>query len=198
MLTPDRARSLAASGVSHFDIGFTDPSHETVMAVTHGVRTGASVTASVCLHRGSCLRTGLRVRTASALGADAVCLNRFVPTGRGGLNETRLLPGNDELLLALRQAQEAAEHCPVHIYTGIPMEPGQAGSGDFPGIEFTSCSCGDAKWAIGPSGNLRTCEQSGTFLGNLLEMTFAEALERHSKEIREFRRTAKDGCRFLR
>lgn len=198
VLTPERAKSLAGSGVSHFDIGFTDPSHETVMAVTHTVKTGATVTASICLHRRNCNQTGLRVRTAAALGADSVCLNRFVPTGRGRLNEMRLLPGKDDLLAALQQAQEAAEACPVHIYTGIPIEPEPAGSGDFPAIEFTSCSCGDAKWAIDPSGNLRTCEQSGMSLGNLLEITFPEAIKRHLKEIREFRKTAKDGCRFLR
>lgn len=197
MLTPERARSLVFSGVSHFDIGFTDPSHETLMAVTHAAKTGATVTASICLHRGNCGRTGLRVRTAAALGADSVCLNRFVPTGRGRLNERRLLPGKHDLLAALQQAQEAAEACPVHIYTGIPIEPEPAGRGCFPGIEFTSCSCGDAKWAIGPSGNLRTCEQNGTSLGNLLEMSFPEALKMHSKYIGEFRKTAKDGCRFL-
>lgn len=198
VLTPERARSLVLSGAGHFDIGFTDPSHETLMAVTHGVKAGATVTATICLHRGSCSQTGLRVRTAAALGADSVCLNRFVPTGRGRLNAKRLLPGKGDLLAALQQAQEAAESCPVHIYTGIPIEPEPAGRGDFPAIEFTSCRCGDTKWAIGPSGNLRTCEQSEKSLGNLLEMSFPQAMKNHSKEIREFRVTAKYGCRFLR
>ena len=197
LLHRERASSLVNSGVRHFDIGFTDPSHETVMGVTHAVRTGATVTASLCIHRENFMKTGIRVRTAAALGADSVCLNRFIPTGTGRLNEGSLRPGDDELLHALQLAQDASEACPVHMYTGIPLEPELSRPEDYPAIEFTTCMCGHTKWAIGPSGNLRTCEQSDRNLGSLLEMSFHEALERHSVEIREFRKTAHKGCRFL-
>lgn len=197
LLSKERADSLTASGVSHFDIGFTSPSHETVMGITHAVRTGASVTASLCLHSANFGKTGLRVRTAAALGADSVCLNRFVPTGRGRNSEFSLRPREGELLQALQLAQDAADRCGIHLYTGIPFEPELAGERDYPAISFTTCRCGDTKWAIDPAGNLRTCEQSDRRLGNLLEMSFPEALARHSVEIREFRRSAGRGCRFL-
>jgi len=198
LLDRERAYSLTASGVTHFDIGFTNPSHETVMGVTHAVRTGSTVTASLCIHGESFSNTGIRVRTAAALGADSVCLNRFVPTGTGRLNEKDLRPDDDEILQAMELAQNAADACPMHLYMGIPVEPELAKPEDFPAIEFTACRCGDTKWVIDPSGNLRTCEQSSRKLGNLLHMSFHEALERHSVEIREFRKTADRGCRFLR
>lgn len=197
LLTDERTRSLVASGVSHFDIGFTNPSHETVMALTHVVRTGATVTASLCITGNNHHLTGVRVRTAAALGADSVCLNRFIPTGRGKHGAKALIPHDEQLLNALEQAQSAIESCPVHVYTGIPVEPELADSHDFPGIEFTTCRCGDTKWAVDPAGNLRTCEQSERSLGNLLEISFSEALKIHSVEIREFRRTSARGCRFL-
>lgn len=197
LLTDERTRSLVASGVSHFDIGFTNPAHETVMAVTHVVRTGATVTASLCITGNNHHLTGVRVRTAAALGADSVCLNRFIPTGKGRQGEKALMPHDDQLLNALEQAQSAIESCPVHVYTGIPVEQELADSRDFPGIDFTTCRCGDTKWAVDPAGNLRTCEQSERSLGNLLEISFSEALKIHSVEIREFRRTSARGCRFL-
>ena len=193
LLTRDLALQLVDSGVEHFDIGFTDPSHETVMAMTHAVRTAATVTASLCIHSGNYERTGVRVRTAAALGADSVCLNRFVPTGRGRKNRCSLSLSNEELYQALELAQKAAESCPVHMYTGIPVEPDR----DFPSIEFSTCRCGETKWAIDPAGNLRTCEQNHRSLGNLMDTTFEELLEVHSREIDQFRSKTATGCAFL-
>lgn len=198
LLTDERTRSLEGSGVTHFDIGFTSPAHETVMAVTHVVRTGATVTASLCITGENHRMTGVRVRTAAALGADSVCLNRFVPTGRGRRNAGSLSLKDDQLLDALEQAETAVDACPVHVYMGIPVEPELAEGRDFPGIEFTTCRCGDTKWAVDPAGNLRTCEQSTRTLGNLLDIPFTEALDRHSVEIREFRKGSLQGCHFLR
>lgn len=197
LLSRDRALSLVDSGIEHFDIGFTNPLHETVMGVTHAVGTLATVTASICINRENYRKTGLRIRTAAALGADSVCLNRFVPTGRGRFNRKALNLNHDELLLALELAQQSAETCPVHIYAGIPIEPAVANGNDFPAIQFSTCRCGETKWAVDCSGNLRTCEQNSRIMGNLLETSFTEALQRHSVEIREFRKAAESGCRFL-
>lgn len=197
LLTKEKARELAYAGVEHFDIGFTSPSHETVMAVTRAVRTKCTVTASICIHRNNFRMTGVRIRTACALGADSICLNRFVPTGRGRANQSSMTLSDDDLLSSLELAQQASEKCPIHIYTGIPVGPGIATPQDFPAIQFSTCRCGDTKWAIDPSGNLRTCEQNSRTFGNLLEMSFDEAVKRHSVEIREFRKTAGEGCRFL-
>ncbi len=198
LLTHERTRSLAGSGVTHFDIAFTNPTHEAVMAMTHVVKSPATLTASLCVNAENHAMTGVRVRTAAALGADSVCLNRFVSTGRGRKNAGTLTLSDDQLLDALEQAQTAVDACPVHVYTGIPVEPELADGRDFPGIEFTTCRCGDTKWAVDPAGNLRTCEQSTRTLGNLLDIPFSEALKRHSVEIREFRKGSEQGCRFLR
>lgn len=193
LLTRELAVQLADSGVEHFDIGFTDPCHETVLALTHAVRTGCTVTASLCIHRENYKKTGIRVRAASALGADSVCLNRFVPTGRGRKNRHSLSLSMEELYQALELAQKAADSCPVHMFTGIPVVPDSR----FPSITFSTCRCGDTKWAISPAGLLRTCEQNCRVLGNLLANSFTEIVRSREKEIKEFRRPQKTGCRFL-
>lgn len=198
LLSADRAESLRDSGVRHFDIGFTEETDEMMLPVTRAIHTGASVTASVCVHLGNSSRAGTLVRKAAAAGADSVCINRFVPTGRGYRNRRLLELDDDSLLLALESIQEAVDQCPVHVYAGVPVDPGLAVKEDYPGIQFTVCRCGETKWAIDPAGNLRTCEQSDRRLGNLLEIPFSEAIRRRSIELREFRRAAASGCRFLR
>ncbi len=163
------------------------------MALTHAVRTGRTVTASLCIHRGNYEKTGLRVRTAAALGADSVCLNRFVPTGRGLKNIKALSLSESELYKALELAQRAADSCPIHMYTGIPVKPYE----EFPGIIFSTCRCGDTKWAIDAEGNLRTCEQNSSILGNLLTESFGDIVKSREDEIRKFRKLPVNRCRFL-
>lgn len=187
LLTKDIIEKLIASGLEHFDIGFTDPATETRLALAAAAKTGCTVTASICLHNNNYKRAGILTEVAAAMGADAIALNRFVPTGRGRLHSRNLHLNNKDLLTALKLADKAATTAGIYIYTGIPVEPCVASSAGFPGIVFSTCQCGQTKWAIDPQGNLRTCEQNKEILGSLLENTFTEIVNRNAGVIKEFR-----------
>ena len=187
LLSKTLIKELTASGIQHFDIGFTEPSHETRIAMTEAARSGCTVTASICLHNKNYKRIGALTKMAAALGADAIALNRFIPTGMGAKNSSYLDIEVEDLLYALELANETALKTGIYIYTGIPVEPCIASSREFPEITFSTCQCGRSKWAIGPGGNLRTCEQNSKKLGSLLEYSFLELLERNSTELSKFR-----------
>ncbi len=210
LLTEKLINNLIESGIQHFDIGFTEPATETRLALAAAAKSGCTVTASICIHRNNYERTGILCELAAVLGADAVALNRFIPTGRGKQHSQDLQLSNEDLLTALKHAGRAAATAGIYIYTGIPVEPCIASSTEFPGIVFSTCQCGESKWAIDPNGNLRTCEQNREILGNLLENTFTEIVNRNAgviKEFREWRRSencfpctlpgdCRGGCRF--
>ena len=210
LLTDKTVCSLIESGIQHFDIGFSEPATETRLALAAAAKSGCTVTASICIHKNNYERTGLLCELAAVRGADAVALSRFVPTGRGKRHSQDLRLSNEDLLTALKHADRAATAAGIYIYTGIPVEPCIASSTEFPGIVFSTCQCGESKWAIDPSGNLRTCEQNREILGNLLEKTFTEITESKTDEIHLFRQwrpsktcnpctlpgNCRGGCRF--
>lgn len=187
LLTEKLINSLVESGIEHFDIGFTEPATKTRLALAAAAKTGCTTTASICIHENNYERTGILCELAAVLGADAVALNRFIPTGRGKHHSQNLQLKNEDLLAALKHADRAAAAAGIYIYTGIPVEPCIASSTKFPGIVFSTCQCGESKWAIDSLGNLRTCEQNREILGNLLKNTFTEIAGNSSEEISKFR-----------
>jgi radical SAM protein with 4Fe4S-binding SPASM domain len=129
----------------------------------------------------------LRSQKAAVMGADAVALNRFLPTGRGRINQNGLCLKRQDLVTALELADKATAEAGIFVYTGIPVEPCTAQWELFPEIAFSTCHCGDVKWTIDPGGNLRTCEQNPEILGNLLENSFNEIVENLNSGIDSFR-----------
>jgi pyrroloquinoline quinone biosynthesis protein E len=221
LLDRKAAERLVSAGVSHFDIGLptADPhAYRTLCgagagparrAVSAAAGSGATVTVSVCVCRPTAGSLGETVEMAAALGADAVALNRFVPTGRGRGNRGRLEPSPAALSGALEDAGAAAGSSGIRAYAGVPLEPCVFGHPPPGGIEPTACVCGRDKWAVGPDGGLRLCEQSSRTLGSLHEEGF-EALS-SLPAVGSFRRDlprdrcrscpdlfgCRGGCRFL-
>jgi len=194
-LTKQLASSLVSGGIEHFDIGFTQPDSRVKLAVAAAAGTGCSVTASVCVHNSNYRETGTLVKKAAAMGADAVALNRFAPTGRGRINQDDLCLKTRDILTALKLADKAAAEAGIFVYTGIPVEPCTAQREMFPAITFSTCQCGEAKWTIDPAGNLKTCEQNPETLGNLLRSPFTEIVENSKNSIDSFRRWGNsEGC----
>lgn len=187
LLSEKSVFSLMESGIEHFDIGFTEPATETRLALAAAAKSGCTVTASICIHKNNYERTGILCEMAAALGADAVALNRFIPTGRGKHHSQNLHLKNEDLLTALKLADGAAARAGIYTYTGIPVEPCIASSTEFPRIVFSTCQCGESKWAIDSLGNLRTCEQNREILGNLMENAFTEITITQKMEINRFR-----------
>lgn len=207
LLNASKARELRDSGVMHFDIGIESSFAEVSEGIVCTCATGASVTLSLCLTARNSGSASDVVKLAAALGADAVCLNRFVPTGR--VTDADHFPSSTEIERAMREAGKTGAELSVPVYAGIPLEPCVFPNVNETGIINTACHCGERKWAIGSDGGLRTCEQSPVLLGSLLTGRFAEL--RESVAVREFRnstpyRYCRDcadparcggGCRFL-
>ncbi len=187
LLTQPLIEELTAKGVEHFDIGFSTPTPEAKSAIARAARSGKTVTASVCISRTNYKNIKSIIRIASAMGANAVALNRFIPTGRGYLNKKELSLNQDELLKVLCEVNAIAETAGIYCFTGIPVEPCIREGYDFSSIQFSTCQCGTTKWVIGPYGNLRTCEQNEEILGNLLDDSFESIVKNRFKEIEQFR-----------
>lgn len=191
LLTPLLARKLVDSGVRHFDIGIETPFSEITGGIAGASATGASVALSICLTAMSFGSAPEVVRLAAALGADAVCLNRFVPTGRA--TDAEHLPSRIAINEALGSAGRMGAELSLPVYAGIPLEPCVFPNVNEFGIINTACHCGGGKWAIGPDGTLRACEQSPVVLGSLLQESFS--ILKGSATVSSFRsRTREKGC----
>lgn len=184
------ARRLFDSGVRHFDVGVETPFREVSAGIAAASSTGATVTVSFCVTFDSFHRTGNAAGLAAALGASALCLNRFVP--RGLADDQAYLPSRTELEQAFRSAGEVCSSTGLPVFAGVPLEPCV-----FPGLEDwgvtpTACHCGESKWAVGPDGTLRVCEQSPDVLGSVVEEGFSalSALD----AVKAFRGSSGGGC----
>ena len=187
LLTQHIIEELTAKGVEHFDIGFSEPTHKAKSAITRAAQSGKTVTASVCISKTNYKNVKNIVRVAAAMGANAVGLNRFIPTGEGYLNKQELSINRDELLKVLSEVNAIAENVGIYCFTGIPVEPCIREGYDLSSIQFSTCQCGKNKWVIDPYGNLRTCEQNKEILGNLLDDSFSSIIKTRFKEIEQFR-----------
>ncbi len=191
----DRARAsrLTAAGVLHYEAALpsADPGICEELCGTDGEasrramatlsRMGAFVTASVLLS--SRTAPGLRetVLLASACGARAVVLNPFLPTGAGaGRPDLAMEPAG--LCSAALTASEASSMSGIPVYFGTAIRRCEVPAGALEGCPSGPCICGSGKWAVGPSGELRPCEQSPRELGNLLSASFRD-LERCASAV---------------
>ncbi len=221
LLDTESAEKLTDAGVSWFDISIPSISEGGYSRVTgfDGFakvkramlavkKAGARLIVShimTALNEGE---AGQVIELAFAFSADAVALNRFVPGGEGQRNPD-LLPTLQQLDNTLRIASDVSDSLNIKVYASIPVEDCLLRHDRYPGIKFGSCVCGDRKWAVDPSGNLRICEQSPEILGNLLEFSFENLIENDS--VAEFRRRSRftncrecsaydkcgGGCRFI-
>ena len=221
LLDTESAEKLTDAGVSWFDISIPsisevgynkltglDGFEKAKRAMLAVKSAGARLTVShiiTALNEGE---AGKVIELAFAFSADAVALNRFVPGGEGHRNPD-LLPTLQQLDNTLRIASDVSDSLDITVYASIPVEDCLLKHERYPGIEFGSCVCGERKWAVDPSGNLRICEQSPEILGNLLEFSFENLID--NPAVAEFRRKTRltdceecsrwgecrGGCRFI-
>jgi radical SAM protein with 4Fe4S-binding SPASM domain len=190
LLDRKTARRLVSAGISHFEVSLPAATAETYTRLCGNDRlrkareaigavadTAIPVSASIMVCKPNLEETGRAIELAFGLGARAAALNRFVPTGRGRRNAAELSLSAGQLEEMLRQADSVAGRTGMPVYTGIPVEDCIVPHRDYPNVSFGPCHCGREKWAVDPSGNLRTCEQSPVILGSLLEQSFTQLSE---------------------
>lgn len=120
-----------------------------------------------------------------ALSANTLILNRFVPGGRGFINEKSLLPNRDELMEVLRIANLKSRQYSLPIDVTIPIEDCYIPHNDYPFLNFSSCLCGIRKWTIDYQGNLRICEQNPDIMGSLFKSDIVTLMG--SEAVADFR-----------
>jgi PqqA peptide cyclase len=124
--------------------------------------------------------------TALALGADALALNPFTATGHGAAREADFGLTLETLARFLAMANHVAATLPIPVSVTLPVEDCLLPHANYPHLHFGSCLCGQDKWVIDPQGQLRTCEQNETPIGNLAQHSFAELATRPA--VQAFRR----------
>lgn len=192
LLLPDRLESLVAAGLAFVEVSLTAEEaacRAIALSRTHGL----AVTAAIVLHADLQERLEDLLRTAWALGADHLALNRFVPRGRGARHEAELgltlMALNHLLTIADRVAGELG--CAISVTT--PVEDCLLPHTRYPHLAFGSCVCGASKWIIDPQGHLRVCELEALRLGDLRVTGFPE-LARHPAVARFRRETRSEAC----
>lgn len=131
---------------------------------------------------------------AFALSADCLILNRFVPGGRGLVNEKLLIPDREELMHVLEISNLKCGQYSIPVDVTIPIGNCYIPHNRYPFLNFSSCLCGLRKWTIDYLGNLRICEQNPNILGNLFESEIVKLMQ--SESVTKFRvNNKKSECR---
>ncbi len=193
-----RARSLSASGVSWFEVALpsadratfrelagADALDDALGAMAAAVSAGALLSVSHVLTSRSPGSARGVADVALGLGARSVTVNPFLPGGEGFANARELSPSPACTLETLELMEERARGTGLEVRLGIPPGAGVLPEGSLPGVGRAVCACGESKWAVGPGGGLRVCEQSPVVLGSILEEPFRELAS--GPEARRFR-----------
>lgn len=209
-LTPDRARRLIRAGLIDYEValsaarqetlsslcGASPPIGKTVEAVSLLSGAGARVTASIVLCTANAPELREIILLAAASGARAACLNPFAPSGAGSAHPgLRLTP--KALASSARTAAAASGDTGLPVYFGMSVRRCTVPADVLEVCRSGPCVCCSGKWAIGPAGFLRPCEQSPLELGNLFEHGFRDLAE--SAGAAAFRRLPRgcEGCGMI-
>lgn len=159
-------------------------------AVAALVASGMVVTVGVMLTRLNLNRLEELLELCFALGVTRVSLNQMAQVGSGLLHGAIGL-NDDELALVLERANASANRLGLRVGVGLPVEPCRISHERFPSLDFEACHCGERKWLVEPSGNVRTCELASAPIGNLLRSSWRELIA--SEAATQFRRHKHEG-----
>jgi radical SAM protein with 4Fe4S-binding SPASM domain len=221
LLTEDIVKKLVDCGVSHFEISLPSSDNKSFKTLCNSdeyraVRTailnvkklGAKLSVSCVITRLNFNEVYDIVQLSAVFGADFFVLNRFIPGGKGSLNNELLKPEIPELVFALSEVNRCSSDYKIPVIAAIPIEHCMIDTSAYRNINFGTCVCGDAKWVIDPAGRLRICEQNPEILGTLPNDNFEnlvndEAVSRfrnldfHSDcKIKSCYAMCGGGCRF--
>jgi len=175
LLDDTAVSSLVDRGVSYFEVSLPSAGEKGARrAILSVKKRKAELNVSVVVTGRNRSEIGGIIDIAFAFSADSVSLNRFVPGGRGLSNLRDCSISDSELAEVLSAADRKAAEYGIPINVTVPVEHCMISHDDYPGLNFGTCTCGEDKWVIDPTGNLRTCEQNPEILGNLFRSGFLE------------------------
>ncbi len=129
-----------------------------------------------------------------ALGTNRIAFNRFNPSGYAREISLGLMPSGQQVVHALKLANEVAGRLNLDVTATMPIPPCVTKHSDYPRIKFGFCSIGTkhSQYAIGPNGSVRMCTLQGKAMGSIFESTLPELLERGAVE--QFRGELPEFC----
>lgn len=154
------------------------------------VANGMAVSVGAMLTRLNLGRLEELLELCFALGVTRVSLNQMARVGSGSLHGSIGL-NTDELALVLERANASACRLGSRVGVGLPVEPCRLDHERFPLLDFEACHCGERKWLVEPSGNVRTCELAPAPIGNLLRSSWRELIT--SEAATQFRQHKHEG-----
>ncbi len=195
LLTSQMIESLAESGVSYFEVTLLSSDEEVHkrLSGSSGFKRTVDALASLslfgCQFGISIPLTKLNFPTlketlelALVFKPSGIIVNRFNLGGRGLSFLPLLMLSREEILESLNLIEKFCEEYRVKIGFPIPLPPCLFSRENFPHITFGFCPLGqslrESYLTIDPSGNLRPCNHSLIYLGNLLEKSLREILKK--------------------
>ncbi len=185
LLTPERARSLKAAGVSHVLVPLLSDRRETqtelmgldtfdaaCRAILRARAEGLAACAVFVATRRNLPELAGAFRTALALGADEWMFLRYLPGGSGLSNTERLMPSAVAIAEGLAEAERLGLESGLAVTCGEPVPPAWLEGRRFHHVRFARCGAGSARLAVDPEGRVRPCEQDSRVLGNVLDPGF--------------------------
>jgi radical SAM protein with 4Fe4S-binding SPASM domain len=191
-----RIDELVRAGVTAFEVSYDSPDASTYARMTRSplgplqgtltelVRAGVKVSVGAMLMRHNLAQLEELLQICFALGVGRVSLNQVAMVGAARDNPD-MVPNDGELEAALEVVNTTAAALGMRVGIGLPLEPCRFSHNRFPALEFERCHCGDDKWLIEPSGDVRVCELAPTAVGNLLRDTWRDIVT--SSEVQRFR-----------
>jgi len=183
---------LACIGVPFHGIGEIHEAHSRVLggfrktreSVEYYVKSGFDVRCIPVLTAWNFDRMYEIIRIAKEIGMESVFVDRFEDGGIGSARSAELKPTIEQFKVALSQMISARDdfHIPVGFGTAIPhcldkrlITENMA----------ANCGAGITFAAVNPDGNVRICNQSEIYYGNVLDDPIEKIWKR--KELDQFR-----------
>lgn len=183
-----RIEALVRAGVRSFEVSYDSPVPSSYAALTGSVpdglqttlaalvRTGVPVTVGALLTRHNADDVEALLRVCFALSVARVTLNQLAPVGGALRRRAELELGEPELRAVLARADAVAARLGLVVGVGLPVEPCRIAHDAYPHLRFDACWCGDRKWLLEPSGDVRVCELAASAVGNVFTTPLAEIL----------------------
>lgn len=184
LLNKTRIAELASAGVGAFQLPLHSADANLHNTLSGGVAWEPAISALIDLAESGLPTAVVFVATSrnlshfapvlhlcAALNVRRIIFNRLVPAGLGKTNQDMLgMPEEADLVRAIREANRIATQYGQSIDLGVPITSRDIGNFSSPRVNAASCPVarGQHRWAIGPEGNIRRCNQSEVSIGNLL------------------------------
>jgi radical SAM protein with 4Fe4S-binding SPASM domain len=212
VVTPEIAQKLAQFSLRFIQLTLNGPDaalHEEHVGPGHfektlrGVRllreAGVPVVGCIVVTRKNARRVGEICALWRSLGIEHIAFSRFSPAGYAVAQVAELLPGRQDLIVALEQAHAHAEQG-LRVSSTMPIPPCVIELQDCPKIGFGFCAVGsgEQELALSPEGHLRHCTlHRGALFGgrDVLDATLDLASLPKSEELLNYRKEVPEMCR---